>query len=197
MVRWFAWDILFPLNINTGVSANGTSVVSFEFVASSINGGAWHTIYDLHASSGVDGDPLLGDITSTNYTHSSHPKYLSFTQSPDTRSGVGVPYINVPQIQLSDSGGARFTANYNVWHEIVVGIKASKDSTGWYELWTNGVQTAPQTQRVMLNSAEQGPYVQMQNYCGYPETFIGGAQRSAIVYGGFRAGLTRTDVQTR
>jgi hypothetical protein len=49
----------------------------------------------------------------------------------------------------------------------------------------------------LFDSSESGPYFQLQNYTAYPMTYVGGATRSAVVYGGFRAGLTRADVQTR
>jgi hypothetical protein len=182
-VRWFAWDILFPLNINDGTGTN----VSFEFVNN------FHTMFDLHTSVDFDDDPLLGDIT----PHSGNPRYLSFTQTPDAHGGTGVPYVVVPLIQLTNADGSRHTSAYNVWHEVVVGIKASKDSSGWYEVWVDGQQVAPQTARQIVSSADTGPYMQMQNYTEWPTNFVSGADRGAVVYGGFRAGLTRADVQTR
>jgi hypothetical protein len=171
--------MLFPLNINDGTGTN----VSFEFV------NKFHTMFDLHTSVDVDDDPALGDIT----PHSGNPRYLSYTQAYSQQSG----YIEVPLVQLTNSDGSRHTSSYNVWHEIVVGMKASKDSSGWYELWVDGQQVKPQTARQMLSSADTGPYMQMQNYTEWPTNFVSGADRGAVVYGGFRAGLTRADVQTR
>lgn len=39
--------------------------------------------------------------------------------------------------------------------------------------------------------------IELQNYTSYPTSFVDGATRSAIVYRGFRGGMTRADVQTR
>jgi hypothetical protein len=76
-------------------------------------------------------------------------------------------------------------------------VKLTADNTGWFEVWFDGVQKAPRTSRQLLDPSESGPYFQLQNYNAHWAPYVGGASRSAVVYGGFRAGLSRADVQTR
>lgn len=188
-IRWFACDILFPFNINTGVSANGTTIVSFERA-----GGDFNTLLDIHDSGGTNADPGGSEIRPTGQSAN---VYLSYFQTPDNRGGVGVPYFHDDYFQLWDSGGNRVAGAFNVWHELLMGIKFAADNSGWYEVWFNGVQKVVHLNRQIVTSGEGGPYLQIQNYTRYPTSYIGGAQRSGLVYGGIRCGLTRSDVQTR
>jgi chitodextrinase len=178
--RWFAFDILFPLDMNG---------VSFEFPNS------WQTLGDLH-SNGGNADPALTRVYPNG---NSHPKYWTYSVSKDWST---VPYLNVNLVQLTDSSGNRNTSAFNVWHEVVIGMKTASDgsvgsSSGWVEIWCDGVQKLARTSLPQFDPSESGPYFQMQNYTPYPTSFISGASRSAIAYGGFRAGMTRADVETR
>jgi hypothetical protein len=142
-------------------------------------------------SNGGDADPGLLDVVPSG---NSHPKYLEFATTPDTQS---VPYLTANLLQLTNSNGSRTTSSYNAWHEIVIGMKTGHDNSAWIEVWHDGVLKLARTSRALLDPSEGGPYFQLQNYTGYPTSYVGGATRSAIAYGGFRAGLTRGDVQTR
>ncbi len=175
-IRWFAFDILFPLNI-TGASLEFSNV--------------WHIMGDIH-SNGGNADPFYTEFYPIG--PGADPKYYVFGTSPDHNS---IPYIRQNLIQMTNADGSRFTANYNVWHEVVIGMKAAYDTTGWIEAWVNGVQKIVINGRALFDPSESGPYLQMQNYTNWPTSFVGGAVRSACVYGGMRAGLVRSDVQTR
>jgi hypothetical protein len=180
VVRWFAFDVLFPLNVNG---------VSFEATATD-----FQTLGDLH-SNGGDAVPIEVRLYPTG---SSNPKYLTFSTTPDARGGgVGVPYLNVKLMQMWDARGNRITSAFNTWHEVVIGIRTGYDKTAWIEVWSDGVRKLARTNRRLFTSSESGPYFQLQNYTRYPTSYVGGATRSAVVYGGFRAGMTRADVQTR
>jgi chitodextrinase len=173
--RWFAFDYYVPLNVNG---------VSFEF------SNTWNVLGDLH-SNGGHADPGLLDVVPSG---NSHPKYLEFATTPNTQS---VPYLSANLLQLTNSNGSRATSSYNTWHEIVIGMRTGHDNTAWIEVWHDGVLKLARTNRALFDPSEAGPYFQLQNYTGYPTSYVGGATRSAIAYGGFRAGLTRGDVQTR
>lgn len=173
MTRWFAFDIFFPLNVG------GTS---YEFPF------AWNVLGDLH-SQGGDADPGLTEVFPSG---NNHPKWYAFGTTPNTQT---TPYFTVNLLQLTNANGTRVTSSYNVWHEVVMGLKLAADSSGWFEVWFNGVQRQPQTFRATVAPSESGPYFQLQNYTAYPTNYVGGATRSAIVYGGFRGGLARSDVQ--
>jgi hypothetical protein len=179
--RWFAWDYLFPNNING---------VSFEFVNN------FQALADLHTeSSTATGVPS----TSMIYPQGGNPRWHMWRTTPDFNTTA---YLNVPLLQLTNADGSRIASAFNTWHELVVGMKVSDqgspgNSPGWVEIWHDGVQVLPRTSRPTMPPGETGPYAQLQNYTGYPTSFVGGATRSAIVYGGFRAGLTHADVETR
>jgi chitodextrinase len=177
--RWFAFDYLLPLNVGG---------VSFEFV----NG--WHVLADLHAAG-----TSPWRVESAIRPQSGHPRYHAFLATPNTGT---TPYREVNLLQLTNADGSRVTSAYNVWHELVVGIKASDqgsvgNSPGWVEVWHDGVNVMPRESRPTVGVGESGPYAQLQNYTAYPTAFAGGATRGAVVYGGLRAGLMRADVQTR
>ena len=178
--RWFAWDMQFPLNING---------VSFQFVNN------WHVLADLHPASSAIGGTLDSAIRPTR----GHPRWHKLLLSPNPNT---TPYREVNLTQLTIADGSRVASSHNVWHELVVGMKVSDQGTvgnspGWVEVWHNGVNVMPRASRPSVVPGESGPYMQLQNYTSYPTSFVGGATRGAIMYGGFRAGLTRADVQTR
>jgi hypothetical protein len=177
-VRWFAWDYLLPLNING---------VSFEIPNS------FFVAAQLHDSGGTNGNPAMIGLSHYGNTH---PQYIQFAQTPD-QSANGVPYLTADLLQITNADGSRITSAFNTWHEVVVGIRFAADSSGWVEVWHDGVQKLSQTFRANIAPNEGGPYAEFQNYTSYPTSFVGGATRSAIVYGGFRAGTTRAAVQTR
>jgi hypothetical protein len=174
-VRWFAYDYYLPLNVNG---------VSFQFPTS------FSTYAAIH-SNGGHADPGFIDLAHYGATY---PQYIEFATSPNVNT---TPYLTVNLLQLTDASGNRIVSAFNTWHEYVLGIKFAPDNTGWVEVWHDGVQKLAKTFRANIDPSEGGPYVQMQNYTQYPTSFVGGATRSAIVYGGFRAGLTRADVETR
>ena len=178
--RWFAFDYLFPLDMNG---------VSFEFVNS------WHCLMDLHPSSSATG----GTLDTAIRPESGHPRYHTLLTTPNPHT---TPYREINLVKLTNADGSRVASAYNVWHEVVIGIKVSDqgsigNSPGWVEVWHDGVNVMPREQRPSVMAGESGPYAQLQNYTPYPIPFAGGATRSAIAYGGFRAGLMRADVQTR
>jgi chitodextrinase len=177
--RWFAFDIYFPLNVNG---------VSFEFSNS------WHTLGDIHSTVGN-----ADNMTRVYPNGNSNPKYLT---SSITKDWATVPYHNTNLIQLTDASGNRISSAFNAWHEVVIGVKTACDgsvgnSSGWVEVWVDGAQKLARTAMPQYECSEGGPYFQLQNYTTYPTSFVSGATRSAIVYGGYRAGMTRADVQTR
>jgi hypothetical protein len=113
---------------------------------------------------------------------------------------VDTTHVNL--VQLSDGSGNRVTASYNVWHELVVGVKfdytaSGHPGPGWIELWHDGVNVYPQTFRDTCFTNETDIWLQAQNYKRHIATLYGGATSTVIYYGGMRAGLTRGDVQRR
>lgn len=172
--RWFAFDYYLPLNING---------VSLEFPNS------WTEYGDIQTgNNSTNADPAFIDLTSGN------SRYMEFTTSPDHNT---VPYLTQNLLQLTDGSGNRIASAYNTWHEVVFGMRTGFDNSAWIEVWHDGVHKLARTNRALCGAAESNPYFQLQNYTSYPTSFVDGATRSASVYGKFRGGMTRADVQTR
>jgi hypothetical protein len=173
--RWFAFDYYLPLNING---------VSFEFPKS------WNVLGDIH-SDGGDADPGFTEAVPAGNSYS---RYIAFRTSPDTST---VPYLTARLLKLTNARGSRIASAFNTWHEVVIGMRTGYDKRAWIEVWHDGVRKLARTNRPLFAPTESGPYFQLQNYTRYPTSYVSGATRSAVVYGGFRAGLARADVQTR
>jgi hypothetical protein len=150
---------------------------------------------DLHPSSSQEG----GNIEVQVRPWYGKRRSLTFVTTPNTHT---TPYREIKLLQLTNADGSRLTSSYNTWHELVIGLKASDQgsigqSPGWVEVWHDGVNVMPRQPRPNMLPGEDGSYAQAQNYTSHPTAFTSGATKGAIVYGGFRAGLTRADVQTR
>lgn len=172
--RWWAVDYLFPLDVDGA---------SFEFVST------WHSLFGLHPATSSQGGTLDSFIRPEN----GNPRWhmLGTTPNPQT-----TPYREINLDRLTNADGSRNVAAHNVWHELVIGMKAAPDNSGWLEVWHDGRNVLSRENRPTVLPGETGPYAQLQNYTRHPTSFVGGKTRGVMVYGGFRAGLSRSDVQT-
>jgi hypothetical protein len=92
--------------------------------------------------------------------------------------------------QLTDASGARVMSNYNRWINLTWGMRFAPDSTGWLEVWVDGVNVYPRTSRPTMWSGDSGQYLKYGLYkrkdASFPET-----GRSVIYYGPVTIGLTK------
>lgn len=185
VTRWFAWDYYLP---NSGGDV-------FNWALS-----GWHTLMDLHGS-GYNYQQSWNVLEAQVRPIATNNAYIAFHMGAHEGSSDPAPpdleFVNL--LRLSDGAGARISGSFNVWHELVVGVKFASDgvinsSTGWIDIWHDGVNVLPQHQRPTCFPNESSIWMQAQNYKQHGSSLYGGATSSVIVFGGLRAGLTRDDV---
>jgi hypothetical protein len=92
--------------------------------------------------------------------------------------------------QLTGGLGRRIKVNYNRWIDLVFGVRFAPDSTGWLEVWVDGVNRYPRKNRPTMWTGDTGQYLKVGLYkqadSYFPET-----GRSVIYFGRTTIGLDR------
>lgn len=92
--------------------------------------------------------------------------------------------------QLTDASGNRVMQNHNRWIDLVWGVRFAPDSTGWLEIWVDGVNVYPRKNRPTMWAGDTGQYSKLGLYkskdASFPET-----GRSVIYFGRTTIGLTK------
>lgn len=188
MVRWFAWDYFVPLDY-------GADHDTFNFST------GWHTLMDLH---GVGNSyEQLWNVLEAGVYNFSGARWIAYHLGAHEGSSDPAPADTelIRLAQLTDASGNRIASSHNTWHELVVGVKFASDGTigsssGWVEIWHDGVNILPRHARPTCFPNESSVWMQAQNYKQHSAPFVAGTS-SVIYYGGMRAGLTRQDVQQK
>ena len=81
-------------------------------------------------------------------------------------------------------------SNHNRWIDLTWGMRFAPDSTGWLEVWVDGVNVYPRKNRPTMWSGDSGQYFKYGLYkqkdASFPET-----GRSVIYYGRTTIGLAK------
>ena len=92
--------------------------------------------------------------------------------------------------QLTDGSGKRVMWNHNRWINLVWGMRFAPDSTGWLEVWVDGVNVYPRKSRPTMWTGDTGQYLKIGLYkqrdAIFPET-----GRSIVYFGRTTIGLTK------
>ena len=92
--------------------------------------------------------------------------------------------------QLTGGLGRRVMSNYNRWIDLVWGMRFAPDSTGWLEVWVDGVNVYPRKNRPTMWTGDTGQYFKYGLYkqadASFPET-----GRSVVYFGRTTIGLTK------
>ena len=92
--------------------------------------------------------------------------------------------------QLTDGSGNRVMSNYNRWIDLVWGMRFAPDSTGWLEVWVDGVNVYPRKNRPTMWTGDTGQYFKYGLYkqadASFPET-----GRSVVYFGRTTIGLAK------
>ena len=92
--------------------------------------------------------------------------------------------------QLTGRLGRRVMANYNRWISLVFGVRFSPDSSGWLEVWVDGVNVYPRKNRPTMWTDDTGQYLKIGLYkqgdSYFPET-----GHSVIYFGRTTVGLDK------
>jgi hypothetical protein len=91
------------------------------------------------------------------------------------------PVWNVNLWQLTDASGNRVMANHNRWIDLVWGVRFAPDSSGWFEVWVDGVNVLPRTNHATMWSGDSGMYLKQGLYKEAASSFPSG--RSVIYFG--------------
>jgi hypothetical protein len=91
------------------------------------------------------------------------------------------PVWNVNLWQLTDASGNRVMANHNRWIDLVWGIRFAPDSSGWLEVWVDGVNVLPRTSHATMWTGDTAMYLKQGLYTERASSFPSGA---SVVYFG-------------
>jgi len=173
-VRWFSTRLYLPY----------TASEKFEWAHGGSN--AFTNIMDLHPDSGTAWPafslsmyPTTGNLNQWAYFRVYGGEY------PSTRYAKTINLW-----QLTNASGARVMSNYNRWIDLTWGMRFAPDSTGWLEVWVDGVNVYPRKNRPTMWTGDSGQYLAYGLYkrkdASFPET-----GRSVIYYGRTTIGLTK------
>jgi chitodextrinase len=96
---------------------------------------------------------------------------------------------NVNLWQITDASGNRVMANHNRWIDLVWGVRFAPDSSGWFEVWVDGVNVLPRTNHATMWSGDSGMYLKQGLYKNKSSTFPSGA--SVIYFGPTRISYSK------
>jgi hypothetical protein len=118
--------------------------------------------------------PISGDlltVVSIDATVGNLPRLWGSPTNPP-------PVWNVNLWQITDASGNRVMANHNRWIDLVWGVRFAPDSTGWLEVWVDGVNVLPRTNHATMWSGDSGMYLKQGLYKSAASSYPGG--RSVI-----------------
>jgi chitodextrinase len=172
-VRWFSTRLYLPY----------TASEKFEWAHGGSN--AFTDLVDLHPDSGT-----AWPAFSVQWYPSSGAQWakIRVAGGPTINSTQYLEEINL--WQLTDASGARVMSNYNRWIDLTWGMRFAPDSTGWLEVWVDGVNVYPRKNRPTMWAGDFGEFLQQGLYkqkdASFPET-----GRSVIYYGPTTIGLAK------
>jgi chitodextrinase len=170
-VRWFTTRIYLPY----------TASEKFEWAHGGSN--PFTALWGLHP--GGSGFGALG----LRWNGASTPQWATmYVYGGPNQSTANFESIKL--FQLTDASGSRVMQNHNRWIDLVWGVRFAPDSTGWLEIWVDGVNVYPRKNRPTMWEGDTGQYSKLGLYkrkdASFPET-----GRSVIYFGRTTIGLTK------
>jgi chitodextrinase len=172
-VRWFSTRLYLPYN----------STEKFEWAHGGSN--PFTTLMGIHPGSGSMWPAF--DIACDG---SSSDEWAKIVVSGGNFSNPNQYLQYIKLLQLTDSSGNRVMSNYNRWIDIVWGMRFAPDSTGWLEVWVDGQNVYPRTNRPTMWSGDSAEYLKQGLYkqkdASFPET-----GRSVLYFGRTTVGYSK------
>ena len=176
-VRWFSTRIRLPYNATEkfewahGGSQPYTSLFGMH-PASSTAWGAIHLGWEAWQVTAGDRNMWMNfHVEGGNFPENTHSEIIKLWR-------------------LTDGAGRRVMANHNRWIDLVWGMRFAPDSTGWLEVWVDGVNVYPRKNRPTMWAGDSGQYFKYGLYkrkdASFPET-----GRSVVYFGRTTIGLTK------
>lgn len=178
-IRWFSLQLYCPWNVTE----------KFEVAQGSND---WNVYCDVHSTGPTISPWSLGPWgTPTNQR-----MYIRVDGGTYGGGGNTVNYEEVNLWNVTDSGGAPILANHNRWIKIVCGMRMAADSTGWLEVWVDGVNVYPRKNRPTMWTSDIGTGMYLKH--GLYNALTGGnypiTGRSVLYHGAAKIGLAKSDV---
>jgi chitodextrinase len=172
-VRWFSTRLYLPY----------TSTEKFEWAHGGSN--PFTCLLDLHP-----GSSSMWPAFSLQWYPSSSQQWATLRVAGGDFSNPGQNMEEINLWQLADAAGTRVMSNYNRWIDLVWGMRFASDSTGWLEVWVDGVNVYPRKNRPTMWSGDTGEYLKQGLYKQKDATFPESG-RSVLYYGRTTVGLTK------
>ena len=162
-VRWFDYEIYMPS--------------SFDFPRTN-----WFTLIGLHPGSNTWGACDLGfDNVGSNSV------WMTWKVAGGSPVGTTANLNYIKLWQLTNADGSKYTPNYNRRIHLVVGARLAPDNTGWLEIWVDGANVYPRTNRPTMWIGDTSSYLKIGPYKSESSPFPSG---KSVVY------LTRLGIST-
>jgi len=94
----------------------------------------------------------------------SHPAYMPFKVAGGSPTGTTANLVYIPLIQLTNSNGTPYMPNRNRRISLIYGGKFNPDNTGWLEIWLDGVNVFPRTNRPTMWAGDVNTYFKVGPY---------------------------------
>jgi hypothetical protein len=176
-IRWFATRIYLPY----------TKREKFEWA----HGGSqpYTTLLELHKGSSTGWSAFRLGWEAWQANQGDANKWMNFLvyggDYPSTRH-----FERVRLWRLTDRRANRVLANHNRWIDLVWGMRFAPDSTGWLEVWVDGVNVYKRKNRPTMWADDTGQYLKCGLYkrkdASFPES-----GRSVVYFGRTTIGLTK------
>jgi hypothetical protein len=94
-----------------------------------------------------------------------------------TGSTANLKYI--PLWQLTNADGSKYSPSYNRRIHLVVGARFAPDNTGWLEIWVDGKNVFPRTNRPTMWAGDTSSYLKIGPYKSESSPFPSG---KSVIY---------------
>jgi hypothetical protein len=168
---------------------NGDPGDRFELVD-----GDWQIFVALETNATSDKFPLVAPLAV--WPESDNPRFLcSRVEVPN--GGENAEPVKL--LALTTSDGSRPASTYNSWHTLIWGARFSYegkigDSSGWLEIWLDGINVYPRKARPTMPPSAKNPYLSVYNTKSGDAMYVGGATSSVLYFADARIGATMAAV---
>ena len=154
-VRWFDYEIYMP--------------TTFDFPRTN-----WFTLIGLHPGSNTWGACDLGfDGVGSNSV------WMTWKVAGGSPVGSTSNLKYIKLWQLTNADGSKFAPSYNRRIHLVVGARFAPDNTGWLEIWVDGVNVYPRTNRPTMWTGDTASYLKIGPYKSESSPFPSG---KSVIY---------------
>jgi chitodextrinase len=154
-VRWFDYEIYMP--------------TAFDFPRTN-----WFTLIGIHPGGNSWGACDLGfDGVGSNSV------WMTWKVAGGSTTGSTANLKYIPLWQLTNADGSKYSPSYNRRIHLVVGARFAPDNTGWLEIWVDGKNVFPRTNRPTMWAGDTSSYLKIGPYKSESSPFPSG---KSVIY---------------